>query len=113
MLLARDYTNYFAAAFPTCEALKDSLISDSDIQKLKDLPMWFTAAKTDTTVPPNDYVVPTYNRLVNTGAKNVHLSLFDNVVDTTGLYFNNGKPYEYPGHWSWIYVYIVLFWRIQ
>lgn len=67
--------------------------------------MWFTAAKTDTTVPPNDYVVPTYNRLVNTGAKNVHLSLFDNVVDTTGLYFNNGKPYEYPGHWSWIYVY--------
>jgi predicted peptidase len=106
MLMARDYTDYFAAAFPTCEALKDTLIKDSDIEKMKNLPMWFTAAKTDTTVPINDYVVPTYNRLVKAGAKNVHLSLFENVVDTTGLYKKaDGLPYEYMGHWSWIYVY--------
>lgn len=106
MLMARDYTDYFAAAFPTCEALKDTLISDSDIEKMKNLPMWFTAAKTDTTVPVNDYVVPTYIRLVKAGAKNVHLSLFDNVVDTTGSYKKeDGTPYEYTGHWSWIYVY--------
>lgn len=106
MLMARDYTEYFAAAFPTCEALKDTLITDSDIQKMKDLPIWFTAAKTDTTVVPTDYVIPTYNRLVQAGAKNVHLSLFDKVVDTTGLYNKaDGTPYEYNGHWSWIYVY--------
>lgn len=106
MLMIRDYTDYFAAAFPTCEALKDSLITDADIEKMKDLPIWFTAAKTDTTVNPDLYVVPTYNRLVAAGAKNVHLSLFDNVIDTTGLYKQaNGLPYEYSGHWSWIYVY--------
>ncbi|WP_160680173.1 prolyl oligopeptidase family serine peptidase [Clostridium sp. C8-1-8] len=106
MLMARDYTDYFAAAFPTCEALKDTLIKDSDIEKMKNIPIWFTAAKTDTTVPVNDYVVPTYNRLVKAGAKNVHLSLFDNVVDTTGIYKKaDGSPYEYMGHWSWIYVY--------
>ncbi|GFP74479.1 prolyl oligopeptidase family serine peptidase [Clostridium fungisolvens] len=106
MLMARDYTDYFAAAFPTCEALKDTLIKDSDIEKMKNLPIWFTAAKTDTTVPINDYVVPTYNRLVKAGAKNAHLSLFDKVVDTTGLYKKaDGSPYEYMGHWSWIYVY--------
>ncbi|WP_077611936.1 prolyl oligopeptidase family serine peptidase [Clostridium sp. Marseille-P2415] len=106
MLMARDYTGYFAAAFPTCEALKDTLITDSDIQKLKELPMWFVAAKTDTTVPVLDYTVPTYNRLMKAGAKNVHLSLFDNVIDTTGLYKKaDGTPYEYNGHWSWIYVF--------
>ncbi|MHC1684205.1 MAG: hypothetical protein AB6733_14815 [Clostridiaceae bacterium] len=38
--------------------------------------------------------------------KNVHLSLFDKVIDTTGLYKQaNRLPYEYPGHWSWIYEY--------
>jgi predicted esterase len=106
MLMARDYTSYFAAAFPTCEALKDTLITDSDIQKLKDLPMWFVAAKTDTTVPVLDYVVPTYTRLLAAGAKNMYLSLYDNVVDTSGLYKKaDGTPYEYNGHWSWIYVF--------
>jgi len=106
MLMARDYTDYFAAAFPTCEALKDTLITDAQIQKLKNLPIWFTAAETDTTVPPADYVVPTYNRLVKALSKNVHFSFFDKVVDTTGLYKKaDGTPYEYMGHWSWIYVY--------
>ena len=100
MLLTRDYTYYFAAAFPTCEALRDSLISDAAIAKMKALPIWFTAAKTDTTVPPKDYVIPTYNRLFNAGAKDVHFSYFDKVVETI-----NGAPYEYEGHWSWIYVY--------
>jgi len=106
MLMARDYTDYFAAAFPTCEALRDTFITDAQIQKMKDLPMWFIAAKTDPVVIPNFYVVPTYNRLVQAGAENIHLSLFDNVIDTSGLYKNpDGTPYEYNGHWSWIYVF--------
>ncbi|MFS0777108.1 prolyl oligopeptidase family serine peptidase [Neobacillus sp. 3P2-tot-E-2] len=106
MLMIRDYPEYFAAAFPVCEALDDTLITDEDIQSMKDLPIWFTAAKTDTTVPVNKYVVPTYNRLIDAGAKDVQMSLFDNVVDTTGLYKKaDGTPYEYDGHWSWIYVY--------
>jgi len=106
MLMIRDYPEYFAAAFPTCEALKDSLIKDEEIQRMKNLPIWFIAAKTDTVVNPNQYTVPTYNRLIEAGAKNVHLSLFDHVIDTSGFYKNSdGTPYEYDGHWSWIYVY--------
>lgn len=106
MLMIRDYKDYFAAAVVACEALKDSLITDEQINEMKDLPIWFVAAKTDTVVPPNDYTVPTYNRLVNAGAKDVHMSLFDNVVDTSGLYKKSDQtPYEYNGHWSWIYVY--------
>ncbi|WP_336776127.1 prolyl oligopeptidase family serine peptidase [Paenibacillus sp. MMO-58] len=106
MLMIRDYSKYFAAAFPTCEALKDSLITDADIQSMKNLPIWFIAAKTDKTVPVQDYAVPTYNRLVEAGAKDVHFSLFDRVIDTSGLYKKaDGTPFEYDGHWSWIYVY--------
>ncbi|WP_168190070.1 prolyl oligopeptidase family serine peptidase [Caloramator sp. E03] len=106
MLMIRDYPEYFAAAIPTCEALADKLITDADIQKIKNIPIWFTAAKTDTVVNPNEYVVPTYNRLLKAGANNIHFSFFDNVVDTTGLYKKaDGTPYEYNGHCSWIYVY--------
>ncbi|WP_372442190.1 prolyl oligopeptidase family serine peptidase [Metabacillus bambusae] len=106
MLMIRDYPDYFAAAFPTCEALIDTLITDEDIENMKNLPIWFVHAKTDNVVPADQYVIPTYNRLVEAGARNVHLSLFDNVVDTSGLYKNDdGTPYEYNGHWSWIYVY--------
>ncbi len=101
MLMIRDYKDYFAAAVVACEALKDRLITDKQINEMKDLPIWFVAAKTDTVVPPNDYTVPTYNRLVNAGAKDVHMSLFDNVVDTSGLYKKSDQtPYEYNGHWS-------------
>ncbi|MBS5910345.1 MULTISPECIES: prolyl oligopeptidase family serine peptidase [Paenibacillus] len=106
MLMIRDYKDYFAAAFVACEALKDSLITDKQIKEMKDLPIWFIAAKTDTVVPPIDYTVSTYSRLVNAGAKDVHMSLFNNVSDTSGLYKkSDGTPYEYNGHWSWIYVY--------
>ena len=30
--------------------------------------------------------------------------VFDDVHDTTGRFFNeDGTPYQYNGHWSWIY----------
>lgn len=105
MLLIRDYPDYFAAAFPICEALPDKLITDENIQKMKDVPTWFVTAANDPVLPVEDYTVPTYERLVAAGAKNVQMTLFDNVIDTSGLYKNEGKPHEYNGHWSWIYVY--------
>ena len=105
MILLRDFPDYFAAGFPTCEALKNDMITDDDIQKLAKTPLWFISAKTDTTVPPNDFAVPTVERLKKVGA-DVHFSFFDDVHDTSGLFKNEeGKPYEYYGHWSWIYVY--------
>lgn len=106
MLMIRDYQKYFAAAYPVCEGLNNTLITDSDIEKMKDTPIWFTCAKTDTTLSPEDNTLPTYDRLIKAGAKNVQLSYFDNVIDTTGLYKKiDGSPYEYNGHWSWIYLY--------
>jgi predicted peptidase len=106
MLLIRDHPDYFAAAMPTCEALPDKMITNTDIEKIKNIPIWFTAAKTDKTVPPDNYVVPTYKRLIKAGAKDVHFSFFDKVADTTGLYKKaDGTPFEYDGHFSFFYVF--------
>ena len=105
MLLIRDNPGFFAAAFPTCEGLADNMITETDLRNIAKTPTWFVAAKTDTVLPPNDYAVPTYNRLKGLGA-NVHFSYFDNVLDDSGMYKKaDGSPYEYMGHWSWIYVY--------
>ena len=104
VVLARDYPNYFAAGFPVCEGLNDKLISNGDLQNISKTPLWFVAAKTDTTLPPDINSVPTVARLRALGA-NVQFSFFDKVIDTSGLYKkDDGSAYEYPGHWSWIYV---------
>lgn len=92
----------YAAVFPVCEARADKNISEEDLKNLASVPTWFTAAKTDTVVPVDEYVVPTYLRLKEAGA-DTHLTLWDKVLDQTGQYQNvDGTPYEYAGHWSWI-----------
>jgi predicted peptidase len=106
MLMVRDYPGYFAAAFPVCEGLNDSLVTEADIQNIGKTPIWFVAAKNDSTLLPEINTLPTYDRLIEAGAQDVQLTLFDDVHDTSGLYKNaDGTPYQYNGHWSWIYVY--------
>ncbi|WP_338554522.1 prolyl oligopeptidase family serine peptidase [Paenibacillus sp. KS-LC4] len=105
MLLANP--NYFAAAYPSAEAYSDSWLTNKDIAKLKNTPIWFTAAGADQTVDTSKNTTPTYKRLVAAGASNVHYSYFDTVLDLSGQYVKgngNNSPYEYNGHWSWIYV---------
>ena len=98
------YPDYFAAAFPICEAFQDQYITDAQIEAIKDMPIWFTYAKNDTTVDPTLCTELTYDRLIAAGATNVHLSAFADVRDTTGRFFNeDGSEYQYAGHWSWIY----------
>lgn len=122
------YPEYFAAAYPICEAYSVDWIIDEKVESIKEIPIWLTHAYSDSVVkiaegtvvgntgysltldehdnpiPLDDYSNALYNRLVDKGAKNVHYSLFDEVVDTSGLYKNeDGTPYEYMGHWSWVY----------
>lgn len=105
MRMIIDYPGFFAAAFPVCEALSDSAISDTDIAGIKSTPIWFTHAKSDTIVNPKLTVVPTFERLLKAGAPNVHFSFFDKVMDTSGLFKDaNGSPFEFFGHASWIYM---------
>lgn len=124
------YPNLVAAAFPICEAYSAEWLTYGKIARIKNIPIWFTHAKTDPTVmiykgtmdyttfsysltldkkgneiPLDNFSNAAYNRLVAAGAKNVHYSLFNKVVDTSGKYKNpfTGQPYEYYGHLSWIY----------
>ena len=101
MEMAITYGNFFRAFYPCCEAYSDSFVEDSDIEKLKDLPMWFIHAKNDTTVNANNFVIPTYQRLMRAGAKDVHFSFFTDVRGTQG----NPAGNSYMGHYSWIYIF--------
>ncbi|AZN41435.1 prolyl oligopeptidase family serine peptidase [Paenibacillus albus] len=104
MRMLIDYPDFFAGAYPICEALFDETISDENIKSIKHIPIWFTHAKDDNIVNPEETAVPTYNRLIEAGAKHVHFSYFDQVVDLHELFAGEeGKPYVYHGHFSWIY----------
>ena len=90
---------FFAAAYPTCEAFADANISDTQIRQLARENIWFVQSFDDTTVPPAEYCIPTYQRLMAAGAKNVWISMFENVIgtDTPGQ--------RLMGHFSWVYVF--------
>ncbi len=125
-----NYPDFFAAAYPVCEAYSVKWLSEEKIADIKDIPIWLTAAKTDGTVPVykgttgedyasyilepddngeaiplDDYSNALYDRLMEANARDVHYSLFEKVTDTGGNYFEEDgtTPYEYMGHWSWIY----------
>ncbi len=103
MRMIMDYPEFFAAAYPICEAMLDARISDEHIAKMKELPIWFTHAANDPVVPPDKYVLPTYHRLMEAGAKNVHFTYWDKIVDVhEGFKTENGEPFEYMGHFAWI-----------
>ena len=103
MRMVLDYPEYFAAAFPVCEALYDSAVSDEALEKIVHLPIWFTHAKNDPIVKPEETAVPTYKRLVAAGAGNVHFTYWDKIEDIhEGFRDAQGKPYEYIGHFAWI-----------
>ena len=103
-LMAMAYPNEYDAIVPICEAVPDKVISDEQLEAVKDLPMFFIYSLDDTTVPPVDHEIPTIERLRAMNASNLHVSVTEHVVDTSGLYFDeNGNPYQYDGHWSWTY----------
>lgn len=102
MLAILERPDYFAAAFPICEAVLDSTITDEALETLVDMPIWFIHAADDTTVPAPITALATYDRLIKLGAENVELFYPKYVVDLSGI---NGEGFHYPGHWSWIYAY--------
>ncbi len=103
MDMIMNYPDFFAAAFPICEAYSNAGITDAQLEAIKDLPTWFIYAKNDTTVDPTAFEEPTLARLNAIGA-NVHTSVFDDVHDTSDTFKGqDGNAYQYMGHWSWIY----------
>ena len=89
------HPKYFAAAFPTCEAYASANISDVQIQQLAEENIWIVQSFDDTTVRPAEHCIATFQRLMKAGAKNVWMSMFENVqaLDNPGQ--------QLMGHFSW------------
>jgi len=100
-----NYSDYFAAAFPVCAYYPDELIGANQLSILSEIPIWYAYCTSDRTVPPAQNSEATIARLKDMGV-NVHVSTYEKVLDTTGLYTDsNGEPFEYYDHWVWLYVF--------
>jgi len=96
------HPDYFAAGFISSLAYQSRYITDAQIESIAHVPIWFVQSADDKTTVPEETVLPVYRRLEAAGARNVHLSFYDHVVDITGLF--GGDDHRYNGHWSWIYL---------
>jgi len=95
----------FAAAFPVCQAYKPDWITEEQIKRTAQIPIWQIHARDDEIVPFAG-AEETHKLLVANGAKNVYYTWYDHMEDKSGLWFDDkGKPWSYGGHWSWIHVY--------
>ncbi len=90
---------YFAAAYPTCAYYLDANITDNEIAALAEENIWLVHSYNDTTVDPKISSIPIFQRLVRAGAKNVWMSMFEDVraLDNPG-----GQLF---GHFAWAYVF--------
>ena len=106
------HPGYFAAGFPVSEAYYSQYLSDDEIAELAKTPTWFTNAKNDS-IQPDLASEDVVARLRAIDA-DLHYSEFDDVHDTSGRFMASSEnpfaldpdgdvPYQYNGHWSWIY----------
>ena len=123
---------FLAAAYPICPAYHAMWMTPERIAKLAEVPIWLTAAATDTTVPLRDsqgnaaYADALFEKLnayrawddartsgpdaektdtLVPGAGNAGIRLPDFVYSRLPQvmgFTSEGFPYEYFGHWSWI-----------
>lgn len=104
MVMAMNHADKYDAYIPICEAVPDSKITDEQIKTLASVPMYFIYSNDDTTVDPKVHEIPTIKRIKEAGSTNIHVSSTEHVVDTSGeIKDPQGNPYQYAGHWSWIY----------
>lgn len=99
--LLLNYPDYFAAAYPSALAFFDEFVSEEDLNTLASQSIWYMHSKDDPVTRADVTVIPTFDRLTKAGAKDVHLSMYDHVIDLYGVY--GGKDYHLNGHFSWVY----------
>ncbi|GAA1029184.1 prolyl oligopeptidase family serine peptidase [Virgisporangium ochraceum] len=88
------YPELFAASVPICgvvQALQggERLITDDELRAIT-TPTWLVTSLDDTTVPPEPNTVHAHNLIPGS-----LVTLYEHVV---------WNGYQFPGHWSWIYV---------
>lgn len=101
-----DHPDFFAAAFPACEAFYQENITPDIIRRLCHLPLWFVHDKDDELVNPAETSLPLYQQLVRAGAKNIHFTYYDRENKVFSQY---GPEFKFPPeqfkHAVWVNVY--------
>ncbi|WP_152655733.1 hypothetical protein [Oceanobacillus sp. CFH 90083] len=104
--LAVLYPDAFDALIPICEGYEDRFLTDSQLEAIKDIPMFFIYSEDDDTLLPEEHTVPTVERLRKLDGSEIAVSSTETVIDTSGEHKDeNGDPHQYDGHWSWVYFY--------
>nr|BFE57739.1 hypothetical protein GCM10020063_022650 [Dactylosporangium thailandense] len=89
------YPTGFAASVPVCgvvESLRPgghTMITDDELRRIG-TPTWLVASRDDDTVPPEANTVHAHDLIPRS-----LITLYDHVIR---------DGYQFPGHWSWIYV---------
>lgn len=93
----------FTAGFPICQAYASEWISESELQVLNGIPLWFIHSKNDEVISFEQTSGRLINRLKIISEADIQLTTYEEVIDRTGLYKDvTGEPYLYSDHWSWI-----------
>lgn len=96
LALEAAYPELFAAGFPVCECYADALLSDEQLANIASIPNWFVTCAGDPVVDPEANTVPTYERLVEIGAEDLHFTYLSEIRDPD--YGNT-----YVKHFAWVY----------
>jgi predicted peptidase len=89
------YRHLFAASVPICGVVASlepggpPMITDAELRRI-DTPTWLVASRDDTTVPPEANTIHAHDLIPGS-----LMTLYDHVI---------WNGYQFPGHWSWIYV---------
>ena len=98
--------DFFAAAFPICQAYKTKWLDQRQLECLMEIPLWLIHGIHDQVVSFNEYSQSLYATLQAMNHPNLHLTALDAITDETGCYQDDaGAPYRYNDHWAWIPVY--------
>ncbi|MBQ7993142.1 MAG: hypothetical protein IJ252_08925, partial [Solobacterium sp.] len=104
MNMALTYGDKYDAYIPIAEGIASESISDKQIADLAKLNMYFIYSMDDNAADVTLYSDAIVNRILDAGVENVKRFASEHVIDTSGKYKDeNGNPYQYAGHWSWIY----------
>jgi pimeloyl-ACP methyl ester carboxylesterase len=89
------YPDLFAASVPICSVVTSfqpggpPMITDAELRAI-DTPTWLVTSRDDTTVPPEPNTIHAHDLIPGS-----LMTLYDHVI---------WDGYQFPGHWSWIYV---------
>ena len=89
------YPDFVAGAIALCPALNYAPAASMNLEKMKDVPIWFAQAEHDGTIPITESR-NAYKKLTDLGAANVHFTEYtDDEMNAAGADASNDSTYSY------------------